>query len=85
MALTAKIVSQQERLWGWESWLGIYDGKTLVETRLVSGQPDSYRLNELAQKVQDNIDNPIIPEKLYTQTEVDKIVIDAIKEATGGQ
>ena len=82
MALTVKILSQTQRPWSWETWLGFYDGGKLIHTREVSGKPDAYRLNNLAQKVQYDIEHPVIPEKTYTQSEVDKIVSDAVKVVT---
>ena len=85
MTLTTKILSQKQRSWDWETAVEFYDGKNLVETRVVSGKPGSYRLDSLKQKVQDNIDNPIVEERLYTQEEVDKLVSDAVKEAEIGR
>ena len=79
MALTVKILSQIQRSWGWETALEFWDGKSLVETRIVSGQPDINRLNGLAEKVQYDMEHPVILEKTYTQTEVDKLVSNAVK------
>ena len=85
MLLTVKIIDQTERPWGWETFLEFCDGKTLVHTREVSGKPDATKMAELAQKVQYDIEYPIIPEKTYTQAEVDKIVADAIKAVSIGK
>ena len=85
MPLSVEILDQTKRPWGMETSLGFYEGERLVRTKVVTGTPSLQKMDFLAQRVQYDINNPVIEEKLYTREEVDQMIADALKEASGGK